>query len=313
MTDPDNPYEPKPPWPGSTSTGRRLALARWLTKPRSRPSALLARVLVNRIWQHHFGTGLAATSDNLGYTGSPPSHPELLEFLVDALAQSGWSAKTLHRLIVTSTAYRQSSAPRPEAARIDPEDRMLARYPLRRLDAESIRDAMLAASGELDDRQAGPYVPTERTDSGEVAVDESTPGASRRSVYLQQRRTQVASLLDVFDAPSIVTTCTRRLPSTIPLQSLSLLNSDFVVARAVRLARRLDRDCGADAVDARIDRAFLLVVGRGPGREEREASRRFLESQPSRYPGMAGPDARLRAWADFCQMLLASDAFLYVE
>ena len=313
LTDPDNRYEPKPPWPGSSSTGRRLALARWLTKPGSRPAALLARVLANRIWQDHFGTGLAATSDNLGYTGSPPSHPELLEFLADELARSGWSARALHRLIVTSTVYRQSSAARPEAARIDPENRLLARYPLRRLDAESIRDAMLAVSGELDDRPGGPYVPTDRTDSGEVAVAESTPGATRRSVYLQQRRTQVASLLDVFDAPSIVTTCTRRLPSTIPLQSLSLLNSDFVVTRAGKLAHRLERDCGADEVDARIERAFLLVVGRGPSREERDASRRFLESQPARYSGLAAPDARLRAWADFCQMLLASDAFLYIE
>jgi hypothetical protein len=311
LTDPDNRYEPKPPWPGSSSTGRRLAFARWLTRPGSRPSALLARVLANRIWQHHLGTGLAATPDNLGYTGSPPTHPELLEFLADELARSGWSARALHRIIVTSTVYRQSSAPRPEAARVDPENRLLARYPLRRLDAESIRDAMLAASGELDNRQGGPYVPTDRTDSGEVAVAESTLGATRRSVYLQQRRTQVASLLEVFDAPSIVTTCTRRLPSTIPLQSLSLLNSDFVVTRAGKLASRLEQDCGA--LDARIARAFLLVAGREPGREEREATRRFLESQPVRYPGLASPDARHRAWADFCQMLLASDAFLYVE
>ena len=206
-------------------------------------------MLANRIWQHHFGTGLAATSDNLGYTGSPPTHPELLEFLAAELVRSGWSAKALHRLIVTSSVYRQSSAPRPEAARVDPDNRLLARFPLRRLDAEAIRDAMLAASGELDDRPGGPYVPTDRTDSGEVVVDESAAGATRRSVYLQQRRTQIASLLEVFDAPSIVTTCTRRLPSTIPLQSLSLLNSDFVVARAHKLAERLERECrcGAEA------------------------------------------------------------------
>jgi hypothetical protein len=325
LTDPDNRYKPMPPWSGSRSTGRRLALARWLTKPGSRPAALLARVLANRIWQHHFGNGLAATSDNLGYTGSPPTHPELLEFLADELARSGWSAKTLHRLIVTATVYRQSSAPRPEAARIDRENRLLARYPLRRLDAESIRDAMLAASGELDDRPGGPYVPTDRTDSGEVVVAESTPGATRRSVYLQQRRTQIDSLLDVFDAPSIVTTCTRRLPSTIPLQSLSLLNSEFVVSRAGKLAQRLERD-GArmskgngctdgqgDEADSRIARAFLLVAGRGPSREERTATRRFLETQPARYPGLAAPEARRRTWADVCQMLLASDVFLYVE
>jgi hypothetical protein len=316
LTDPDNRYQPKPPFAGST--GRRLALAQWLTRPGSRPAALLARVLVNRIWQHHFGTGLAATSDNLGYTGSPPSHPELLEFLAGKLPRLGWSAKALHRLILTSSVFRQSSAHHPQAAGIDPDNRLLARFPLRRLDAEAIRDAMLAASGELDDRQRGPFVPTDRTESGEVVVDESTAGATRRSVYLQQRRTQITSLLEVFDAPSIVSTCTRRLPSTLPLQSLSLMNSAFVVARAHRFARRLESDCGCGArgqadSDARITRAFLLTVGRAPDQEERSAALRFILAQPSRYPGRAEPDAEGRAWADFCQMLLASNAFLYVE
>ena len=318
LTDPDNRYEPKPPFAGSSSTGRRLALARWLTRPGSRPAALLARVLANRIWQHHFGTGLVATSDNLGYTGSPPTHPELLEFLADELVQSGWSAKALHRLILTSSVYRQSSTPRPEAARIDPDNRLLARYPLRRLDAEAIRDAMLAVTGELDDRQGGPYVPTDRNDSGEVVVDESAAGATRRSVYLQQRRTEITSLLEVFDAPSIVTTCTRRVPSTIPLQSLSLMNSDFIIARAQKLATRLERECkaaleGQADRDARINQAFLLTIGRAPDPDERNAARRFLETQPSRYPGLAEPECRHRALADFCQMILASNAFLYIE
>ena len=151
---------------------------------------------------------------------------------------------------------------------------------------------MLAASGELDDRQGGPYVPTHRTESGEVVVDESTAGATRRSVYLQQRRTQITSLLEVFDAPSIVTTCTRRLSSTIPLQSLSLLNSDFVVARAQKLAERLERDCKCDVAgqadaDARITRAFLLTTGRAPDQDERDAARRFLETPalPLSRPG----------------------------
>ena len=129
---------------------------------------------------------------------------------------------------------------------------------------------MLAASGELDDRPGGPYVPTDRTDSGEVVVDESAAGATRRSVYLQQRRTQITSLLEVFDAPSIVTTCTRRLPSTIPLQSLSLMNSDFVVARARKLAERLERECAAALRPSRSRRphhqAFLLIIGRAPDR-----------------------------------------------
>jgi hypothetical protein len=318
LTDPDNRYEPKPPYPGSRSTGRRLALARWLTKPASRPASLLARVLANRIWQHHFGTGLAATSDNLGYSGSAPTHPELLDFLAGELERCGWSAKALHRLILTSSVYRQSSMPRPVAARSDPENRLLARFPLRRLDAEAIRDAMLAVSGELDNRQGGPYVPNDRTDAGEVVVDESATGAKRRSVYLQQHRTEITSLLEAFDAPSIVTTCTRRLPSTISLQALSLLNSAFVVTRAQRFSERLERECGCydqgeAGCEAKITRAFVLAVSREPTPEERNATCRFLTSQPARYPGLPEKDRRRRAWADFCQMLLASNEFLYVD
>ena len=211
--------------------------------------------------------------------------------------RSGWSAKALHRLIVTSSVYRQSSAPSPEAARIDPDNRLLARFPLRRLDAEAIRDAMLAVTGELDDRQGGPYVPTDRTESGEVVVDESVAGATRRSVYLQQRRTEITSLLEVFDAPSIVTTCTRRLPSTIPLQSLSLMNSDFVVARAKarpaarsrvqRCVRRRPSRCS----DARITRAFLLTIGRRqtrmsstPPGASSKPSRPAIPAWPSQMP-----------------------------
>ncbi len=246
LTDLDNQYEPNPPYIGSNSTGRRLAFARWLTKPGSRPAMLLARVMANRIWQYHFSTGLVATSDNLGYTGSPPTHPELLEFLAHELVRSKWSAKAIHRMILTSSVYRQPSAPRAEATRIDHGNRLLARYPLRRLDAEAIRDAMLAITGELDERQGGPYVPTHRTDSGEVVIDESATDAARRSVYLQQRRTEITSVLEVFDAPSIVATCTRRISSTIPLQSLSLMNSDFVVARAQKLAMRLENESTTD-------------------------------------------------------------------
>ncbi len=322
LTDPDNRYAPTPPFAGAKSTGRRLALARWLTKPGSRPAALLARVLANRIWQQHFGVGLVATSDNLGYTGSHPSHPELLEFLASELVRLGWRAKSLHRLILLSTVYRQSSASRPEAARVDPDNRLLGRFPLRRLDAEAIRDAMLAVSGDLDQRAGGPYVPTRRTDSGEVVVDLATPGATRRSIYLQQRRTQIDSLLEVFDAPSIVTTCTRRLPSTIPLQSLSLLNSEFVVARAKRLATRLDLETKDDPLchttgqidtNAFVTRAFMHVIGREPNPDERNASRQFLRTQPSRYPGLTESNARYCAETDLCQILLASSAFLYVE
>jgi hypothetical protein len=318
LSDPENGFRPTPPFPGSSSTGRRLAFARWLTRPGARPAALLARVLANRIWQHHFAIGLAATSENLGYTGSPPSHPELLELLSAELVRSGWSAKALHRLILSSSVFRQSSSRDQRGSERDPDNRLLARYPLRRLDAEAIRDAMLAASGELDDRQGGPYVPMDRTGSGDVVVAEGSSGAARRSIYLQQRRTQTNSLLEVFDAPSLVTTCTRRSPSTIPLQSLSLLNSDFVRDRARKLAARLDRDCACEGAsgsvhEPRIVRAFQLTVNRVPVTDELTAARRFLQAQRLRYATEAKRDPHHDAWADLCQMLFASNAFLYVD
>jgi hypothetical protein len=308
LTDPDNPFEPAPP--GTATTGRRLAFARWMTRPGSRAVALLARVTANRLWQHHFGTGLVASPENLGYSGAPPSHPELLEWLATELADRGWRAKRWHRLILTSSAYRQVSAPREGAPRVDPENRWLWCYPVRRLDAEAVRDAMLAASGELDGSLGGPYVPTKVTEEGEVVVDEADGGALRRSLYLQQRRTQVPSLLDAFDAPSIVTTCTRRSNSTTPLQSLSLLNSGFVAARARALARRAAEQVGTD-LDCRVRFAFLAAIGREPGADELSAARAFLQSQPELYPGR--PDAEERAWSDLCQMILASNAFLFIE
>jgi hypothetical protein len=311
LCDPANPYDPRPPVGGAPSTGRRLSFARWLTRPGSRPAALLARVTANRLWQHHYGAGLVTTPENLGYSGAPSSHPELLEWLAADLADGGWRVKRWQRQILRSAAYRQGSTPNAEALRVDPEGRLLWRFPLRRLDAEAIRDGMLAASGELDRRMGGAYVPVKAASDGEIVVDEATPGARRRSVYLQQRRTQVPSMLEVFDAPSIVTNCTRRPSSTMPLQSLSLLNSRFAAERARGLARRAGEDAGTDDPDARIAAAFLRAVGREPDEAERAAARRFLESQPSRYPGRA--DAAELAWIDLCQMILASNAALTVE
>ena len=203
-----------------------------MTRPGSRAAALLARVTVNRIWQHHFGVGLAASTDNLGYSGAAPSHRELLDALAAQFIEQGWSTKALHRQILFSSAYRQTSESHEKGVGIDPDNRLLWRFPLRRLDAESIRDAMLAVAGELDLQPGGPYVPTTRTAEGEVVVDESLPGARRRSLYLQQRRTQVLTMLDLYDAPSIVTNCTRRSRTAMPLQALSALNSSFAVARA---------------------------------------------------------------------------------
>jgi hypothetical protein len=304
---PGSAYRLEAPSKGRISMGRRTAFARWVTSP---DNPLFARVMVNRIWQHHFGQGLVATPDNLGQSGAKPSHPELLDYLATEFIRSGWSVKALHRLIVKLAVFRQVSTPNYEGRKLDPDNRLLWHFPLRRLDAEALRDAMLAVSGELDDRIGGPYVPTHRTADGSVVIDENHAGARRRSVYLQQRRTQVTTLLELFDAPAIVANCSARTTSTIPLQSLALLNSDFARARADAFARRLEREAGTDA-EMRISRAFLLACCRDPSEAERTASRRFLAEQQKVYGQVK--DVERRAWADFCQMVLASNAFLYVD
>ncbi len=299
------------PYPGSTSSGRRLAFARWLTAPASRPAALLARVMVNRIWQRHFGTGIVATPDNFGLSGTRPTHPELLEFLAHEFVASGWSVKHLHRLIVNSAAYRQSSAATDQAVKVDPDNRLLSRFPLTRLDSEAVRDSMLSVSGEITERMYGPYVICGRDEEGAVVVREEQVGAHRRSIYLQQRRTQVNSMLDLFDAPTIVSNCPVRGTSTVPLQSLALLNSNFVRARAVAMATaafKTPATSSGSSGDDPICRAIARTFGRQPSVAERAAASHFIERQSALYGAKEDP-----AWRDFCQMLLASNAFFYVE
>lgn len=308
-SDKTDPFGPKP-LDLTQSTGTRLALAQWITKPKSRAVALLARVTVNRWWQNHFGRGIASTADNLGYSGSPPSHPELLEWLAGELIQTGWSQKGIHRIILHSTAFRQLSTPTKESLLADEDNTLLSRFPLRRLDAESVRDGMLALSGELELVSGGPYVPTSRGGDGDVVVQETTPGAKRRSIYLQQRRTQTMGMLEIFDAPSIVFNCTVRLPTTVPLQSLILLNSQFARLRAEGFAKRLLIAIPTD-FNARLAQAFLLAWGRPPTQGEESAAKAFLVGQTNEYAGK--PKQEERAWTDLANMLLASNAFLYVE
>lgn len=296
--------------PGAATTGRRLAWARWITETNSPQAALLARVTVNRIWQNCFGVGLVSTPENLGLSGARPTHPELLEWLAGDFARSGWKQKRLLKMILTSTTFRQRSLPNAAGVARDPANQLWWRFPMQRLDAEAIRDAMLAASGRLGSKTNGAYVPTARGGDGEISVDESKPEGFARSVFLQHRRTQVPTFLAVFDAPSIVFNCTRRVQTTIPLQSLSLLNSEFALKRGQELSKRLQRECGADEAK-RIDRAFLLVAGRTPDVTERKLAAQFVAIQRAVYGD--GKEAEERAWADFCQTLFASNHFLYLQ
>jgi hypothetical protein len=309
LSEPGEEYVTPTTTPDATSTGRRTAFANWLLRLNGRPSALLARVYVNRVWRQYFGRGIVPTTDNLGIGGASPSHPELLEELAAGFVADGWSQKALHRRIVLSAAYRQDSAARPEGLAIDRDNRLWWRWPVRRLEAELIRDAMLAVAGQLDPEPFGPYVPTTQTAIGEVIVDEQVAGARRRSVYLQQRRSQIPSFMKVFDAPSVATICTTRPSSTVPLQSLALLNSDFAVARGEAFARRLIAETSGQTVEI-IRRAWRGAIGREPTESEISIASDFVEAQRVLYDG---DEAATWAIADFCQMLLASNAFLYLE
>jgi len=273
--------------PHSDKTGRRAALARWLTSP---TNPLSARVLSNRIWQHHFGRGIVATPSDFGVRGELPSHPELLDWLASELIAGGWQQKALQRLIVTSAAYRQSTRPPAKLATEDPENSLFGRMSRRRLDAEGIRDAMLAVSGELNSRMGGPGIlaPLEKEikdlifTEAEVVdlwpVDRDPSEHRRRSLYLFRKRNVRYPLFDAFDAPDTQNACPRRETSTHALQALVLLNSDFAAGRAKVLAGRLLRDSGVCNRD-RITMAYQLVLARDPKPAEIERAELFLKSQ----------------------------------
>jgi hypothetical protein len=295
-----------PPKDAKTS-GRRLAFAKWLTQPHH---PLTARVIVNRLWLHHFGEGLVSTPENFGRSGSPPSHPELLDWLAVELVDSGWSLKLVHRLIVTSAAYQQSSTSDETrhalARKVDPDNRLLWRQRLRRLEAESLRDALLAVGGNLNSAMAGQPVPMARRADGEVVTPPGREG-ERRSIYLQVRRSQPLTILQVFDQPVIETNCTRRSASTVSSQALTLMNSDFVTAQAEAFATCLLRDHMGDVVG----HAVLKAFSRRASEQERTLLTEFLAQQSERRGGGAG--ARERAVVDMCHMLMSANEFVYVD
>lgn len=288
------------------TTGRRLTLAQWIT---SRENPLTARVLVNRVWQGHFGHGLVATPNDFGLAGARPSHPELLDWLAAEFTREGWSLKKLHRLIVTSATYRQSSSPAeinltsigapqtvahsPSAARIDSENRLLWRQNLRRLSAEQLRDAVLAVSGALQESKGGPPVwpelPAEVAQANPAFLDDNaektkgwypSPVAQRqvRSIFLVQKRTVRVPFMETFDLPENSTSCARRNESTVAPQALALLNSPLSIEAAEAFASRIEREAGTDP-QAQVKAAFALALQRPPDADELDASVAFLKAR----------------------------------
>jgi hypothetical protein len=271
----------------------RTRLARWMADP-SHP--LTARVIVNRLWQGHFGAGLVRTASDFGTKGDRPSHPELLDWLAATLVENGWRLKPIHRLIVLSAAYRQASQSNgsAEAPRSDPENRLLWRFNRRRLEAEEIRDAMLAVSGRLNRKVGGPSVMVpvapELVDllykPSQWKVTPDPAEHDRRSIYLVAKRNLRLPFFETFDAPTLLASCPRRESSTHAPQALELLNGRLSNDLAEAFAARLTRETGGEP-DRLVERAFALALGRPPTSEERALSRAFLREQPAREFALA--------------------------
>lgn len=301
----DVPFVVEKPKQGAKTTGRRLALARWLTRP---DHPLAGRVLVNRVWQHHFGMGIVATADDFGRTGTLPTHPELLDWLSREFVDGGWSMKRLHRLIMTSNVYRQQSRQRAEAAALDPENKLLWRMPLRRMDAEVVRDAVLSVTGQLNTTPFGPPIEVVVAGDGQVGTADA-PSSNRLSIYLLHRRSAPLTLLETFDAPRMTTNCVQRRRSTVVSQALLLLNSEFMDVQAGKLADRIRQEAGEDWA-VQVAKAYARIHGRSPTPRERELGTEFLRRQASGY---GEKDNTRRALLDLCLVLLNSAEFLYVD
>ena len=336
------------PDPGAPGSGRRLALANWLVDPRN---PLTARVLVNRVWMHHFGKGLVATPGDFGRLGLPPSHPELLDWLADEFMRSGWNLKHLHRLMLCSTTYRQSSQRDARRDAVDADNRLLSRMPARRLEAEQVRDSLLSISGTLVPRQFGPPVPVRENENGQIVPGHPNRDAAgyfsvlkplavgeefRRTIYLQVRRTQPLSVAEPFDNPVTEPNCECRGTSTATPQTLVLLNDEFTLKSSEAFAKRVRAEAGPDAT-AQVSRAWKLVMGREPTPVERGAALAFLAEQaqllppvvdaakaapktpPRKVPGMPTTPAPAdlpvdtRALAVLGQALFCSNGFLYLD
>ncbi|MCE9527303.1 MAG: PSD1 and planctomycete cytochrome C domain-containing protein [Planctomycetales bacterium] len=318
---PDAPGYLKDSKPVVTSSGRRLALAKWLTDETSPAAHLAVRVQVNRVWQHLFGKGLAETPDNLGLTGSRPTHPELLEWLSAEYLASGGRLKPLLRKLMTSRVYLQTSTVGPEsiaAAKVDPENRWLWRMRLRRLESEAARDCILAASGRLDTTIGGAPIPVEPKPDGTFVIPEKgLPTATskwRRTIYLLARRNYHPALLAVFDQPNLTMNCTRRESSAVVLQSLAMLNDPVVVEQAVAFAERVEKEAGTTEPTKQIETAWQIALGRAPSASETQACAELLQKQAAHFISekQSPEQAVHQALTQLCHMLLNTSEFIYI-
>jgi hypothetical protein len=306
--------------PTSRSTGRRLQLARWLTSP---DHPLTARVIVNRLWQHHFGEGIVATENDFGVMGVAPSNQELLDWLATDLIAGGWKLKRMHRMMVLSRTYQMSSAPNSAAESVDPDGKLLWRFRPRRLEAETVRDAILSVSGQLNPTGRGPSVFPKI--SRAVLETQSRPGdgwktsapteAARRSIYVFVKRTLLVPEMEVLDFPSTEETCEQRVVSTVAPQALTFLNGEFIHEQAQAFADRLQREAPGDR-GAQVVRAYRLAFSRLPTQHELAAVLRFLAQQQAQIAAdsPAEPEAAPRkALAAMCLVLLNANEFAYVQ
>ncbi len=296
-SDADNRWQPTPP-SGSRTSHRRTAFAEWLTDVDHGGGRLLARVIVNRLWHYHLGRGLVATPSDFGLRGEKPSHPELLDWLATELIRNGWKLKPIHKLIMTSAVYQQSSYLDESKLKADRDNRLCWRRPTRRLEAEVIRDALLYASGSLDPKMFGPGT-----------LDESS---RRRSIYFTVKRSKLMPMMTVFDSPDALSGIGDRPTTTIAPQALLLMNNPQVRLYAKNLARRLAPDAKTPVEDA-IKAGYLFTVSRPPTPEELADAVAFINQQMESYKAAGKSDARELALADFGQVLMCLNEFVYVE
>jgi hypothetical protein len=287
-------WQPAPP-AGWRTSYRRRALAEWLTDADHGGGALLARVIVNRLWQHHLGRGIVATPSDFGVRGDPPTHPELLDYLARELIKHNWRLKPIHQLIMTSAVYQQSSALDEAKAKVDRDNKTVWRNPARRLEAEIIRDALLAVSGRLDARMFGPGT-----------LDEAS---QRRSIYFTVKRSKLMPMMIIFDAPEALSGMPERPTTTIAPQALHLLNNPRMREYAKSLAKRIAPGTETPP-EAALRAAYKTALAREPSADELAEGLTFLEQQMATYQGS---DRRERALADFCQVLMCLNEFVYVD